>query len=497
MAPPRPIFSAPRAIAPPAPAPAPVPAPAPKPSGMFTSLDDILAHVADLKQRRLGQLHAASAVLQRALIALLRACRSKADAQAQMVLIFVSEISVSNTVEALDAARDKTRKVLTAVSTRATVRPFFLRPINRRLRPEAVDAHGDPVTSLPGGSTFAFREPADVSTYVDFVRDTRLAKLNTAQVRVRGAFWRYAGRLNLQGNALAEGTSALLRNSLCVGRSAVELNRHMRRLACLKAALPASALSVQPFLAALTVLLPPASDVNAAVKAGLMVPTPVFSTVDDVLAYGSTVHDARLQRLHACQVTIRSAYMTFAARLLMRAEALAVLASTRIRAMSSAPSDLALKRLMAATLGASKRVPKFPPATLAFPASCHAKLSPAVVQYSAKFEDADGVLAYAAATLDARMLVLHACATRVAATFRTYRYNMQGIGSALGALATSILYGFNTATSDLVLARLVARLDGTLARVPNIPEVKLTHLQVRLCSPLVVRAGSDHCCSRR
>ena len=458
----------------------PAPAPPPAPLGFFGSLDDVLQHVQVVKQRRLDRLHFASGVMQRAIQALLRAARAKANAQADMVLHALAVMATLNHEDALLLTQGNAHNVVSKVTTRATVRPYFLRPVNKVLRPSRVDAAGDPLPDVLADPP-AFRDPAEVAQYIDTVKDDRLVKLNASQRRVRGAFWAYADARRRRGVAVASGVYGVLSRGLSRASSVAELDKHSARLSLLKAVLPKSELSLRPFLAELTTALPAPGDDRAAVAAGLYLsPAAALASVDDVLKYGDEVYEARLNRLHECQRSIRAAYFAFMRLLKMKADALATLCASRISEMAIAASDKELVRLLDAVDGAARRVPKSIPAIASFTASCARGVQSPVPLPKEGFVSLDSVPAFAQACLDARLQILSASSTKIANTYRHYRYKMHSIGSALGRLAATVLLGFNSAHSDYALDRLLLRLDGTLKRVPNIPDVHTSHLKV-LC----------------
>lgn len=334
--------------------------------------------------------------------------------------------------------------------------------------------------SVPGGAAFALREPEEVSAYIDLVKEARLASLNAAQRSVRAAFWKYAGTLNLRGVALAEGVYTLFVGSLSRVSSLAALDYQLGRLSRLQTVLPTSVLAVRPFLSALAERLPQPSDTAAAVSAGLYVPPSALASVQDVLQYGSEVYEARLQHLHSCQASIKRCYNTYMYRLKVRAEALAALAASRTFAMLIASSDLELNRLLASVTGAASAVPKSAPVLACFAAAAHSSLPPQLAQLVAPFAQPDAVVEFARERLTIRLAELNAASSRIAVTFRNYRYKMHTVAKALANLAVTILLSFATAHSDLALLRLAQRLESTLARVPKIPEVKESHFKVRV-----------------
>lgn len=419
-------------------------------AGVFSNLDDVMAHVEALRQNRLGQLGAAAMAVQAALRRLMERQRARAGALGDMAVTGTQQLTSAVNLAEVDLYAQRVAHACANASLRESLLPFFLDPVNAGMSPDE-----------------PFTHPSHVHANADAVRDARVQLLHASQAVIRDAYFAFCNAEVMRGEALAQAAYILIVEDTARATSEASLARCTERLDSLRKVLPHSPLAVEPFLAKVAEYLPPVGDMDAAEALAVGVPPSApLDTVDAVVAYGAEVRANRRSVLDDCQRRIRDAFMRFTARLVLRARGLAELVSSRVAAMWVAASDTELTQLLDVVSSAVELLPHSEPAPSTFLAEV-APLLPAdtavpVPSFGAPYE----VFEYAESVQEHRLQQLHAAADTVAAAYRRYRNKMASIGDALGQLAVAVLYAFADSRSDLELQRATWRLDGCTARVP-------------------------------
>ena len=453
----------------------PPPAPAPPPVfGMFSSLDDVLKHVAEVKVYRKAKLTDSGKVLQRLLRVLREAGRRKAFGLAEIVATAVTDIVWCNSERDLEFQVSRSSFATSRVSTRSSNRAHFLKCVNEFVRPSSIDDTGAP---LPSAQPPAFEDVPSVHSHVCDLRDARLSKLQWAHGVIVAGFRYHVSCRGQQGDAFARAALAILQAGVCTSTRLDTLARHVSRLACLQTVVPRTPLSLRPFAATIADILPGANDAAAAVAAGLYVaPKAVLVTVDDVVAYGDEVAAARRQHLEASQTRIRGGYLGFTDRMRRRAFALSEAAAARVLALARGRSQAALDRLVAAVAGLVRLVPSSSPAPKVFLESLRIELD-GVVAVTA-ITDMDAVVAVATSERDKRLAVLRDKAAVMSSAYLAYRARMLLRGKGLAHVVVVVFTTVVNAHSDVQLTWLEDRLARSRARLPSLPDVQQAFLQV-------------------